>query len=1065
MKAILYFLLTCSILLPIVAAAQDKISIAGKWSFRLDSADVGLIGHWYNERFSQSIDLPGTTDEAGYGTKTAIPNTGYLTRKYKYYGPAWYQRDIIIPHEWKGRRIFLEMERVMWESTVFINGTKISTQDALNSSHLVDLGYLTPGEHRLTIRINNDMIHNIGDNNHAYTDYTQTIWNGIVGRIQLLARDKVRFSNPMIFTKIDPWSITFRDTILNDLPRTVDVSVVYELHDRESGDLFHKGYVNRKLKTGQNELDVTASAPGSVKLWDDISPNLYVLTISIIHRGKLIDSRQVEVGFREVTASRSRFIVNGRPVFLRGNIDNVHFPITGYPSCRIEDWERIFRIYKSYGLNRVRFHSWCPPEAAFLAANRIGLYIQAEVAWIDGWWLAKGNPAGLGKNPSADPFVKRELSNMARAYGNNPSFTAMSIGNELGASDFDVIAEWLDQYKRTDPRRLYSVSTARKITPVDQFIVTHHIEGLGDTRGQKGGASTEWDFENIYSRSDIPVIAHEIGQWPVYPDWKEITKYTGVLQAKNLEVLRSIAEEHKTLEQADDFRKVSGALNQLMYKDEIESFLRTPSCAGFDLLSMQDYQGQGEALVGWLDVFFDSKNIITPERFRNYCDTTVPLLRVVKRVWKSSEAFTARIQLAHYGRADITDVVYWKIKDDQSNVIGGGTLDRRTFQMGSSEIIGGITCSLQDIKRAKKLTVEIGLKDRPIFNQWNIWAYPEPETANAGSVFIADRFDEHCIRQLEAGKKVLLKASRLGREPDFNRISFYPLYWSMADFPGQERENNTIGMIVQHDHPAFKKFPTDVHSDWQWERIYKNARAFNLKGYPEDFKPIAQPVHDFHRSNKLGAVFELKVGKGKLLVCGFELPGKEEQGNIVADQLMSSILAYMNSDDFNPEFDRDISSLRSLFAKQDISSEEASSAFENMLLYVESGVRKVSDGWSILSDRYQLKDGVYYRVECDRVVKDAKQTGWLGKEIAIDINCPKGIPGSLTIFFSGAEGRLPPGELSFEGRNYSLSERKPDGSLKLNVMREDTKDGILRIRIKTSDQSDVVISKLELLKE
>jgi len=239
----------------------------------------------------------------------------------------------------------------------------------------------------------------------------------------------------------------------------------------------------------------------------------------------------------------------------------------------------------------------------------------------------------------------------------------------MGASDFDVIAEWLDQYKRTDPRRLYSVSTAWKMTPVDQFIVTHHIEGLGDTRGQKGGASTEWDIENIYSRSDIPVIAHEIGQWPVYPDWKEITKYTGVLQAKNLEVLRSIAEEHKTLEQADDFRKVSGALNQLMYKDEIESFLRTPSCAGFDLLSMQDYQGQGEALVGWLDVFFDSKNIITPERFRNYCDTTVPLLRVVKRVWKSSEAFTARIQLAHYGRADITDVVYWKIKDDQSNVI------------------------------------------------------------------------------------------------------------------------------------------------------------------------------------------------------------------------------------------------------------------------------------------------------------------------------------------------------------------------------------------------------------
>jgi hypothetical protein len=626
----------------------------------------------------------------------------------------------------------------------------------------------------------------------------------------------------------------------------------------------------------------------------------------------------METGFRQVSAAKSKILINGKPVFLRGNLDCVHFPLTGYPSCRTEDWERIFRIYKSYGLNHVRFHSWCPPEAAFAAADRVGIYIQAEAIWIDGWManppegrpdmLTKGNPEGLGKNPSADVFIQKELSRMLETYGNHPSFIMQCIGNELGSSDFEVMASWIRPLQENDNRRLFTLSTARQITPVDQYIVTHALPGIGATRGLRGGASTDWDFEGVYSQSNIPVIAHEIGQWPVYPRWDEIKKYTGVLKARNLEGFRQEARRNNVEEQNSAFVAASGALNQLMYKYETESFLRTPSCAGFQLLSMQDYQGQGEALIGWLDVFYDNKGITTPEQFRMHSDTIVPLLRIPTFVWKNDEAFTGKLQLAHYGTQSLNDGLYWKIKDEQDNLIAQGETAPRMFPAGSSEIVDGIKCSLSGITVAKKLVVEVGLQHEAIKNSWNIWVYPATVKPEKGAVYITDRMDETCMARLEKGEKVFLQAAALGTGKTADKISFYPLYWSLTFFPGQGK--NTIGMILQDKHPLFSDFPTGSHSDWQWEAIYKNAKAFYINDFPEDYKPIAQPVDDFHRNNKLASVFELKVGKGKLLVCGFDV---SSETNAVAVQLKSSILHYMNTADFHPAYEIPVSALKEMF--------------------------------------------------------------------------------------------------------------------------------------------------------
>lgn len=1050
-KKIFFFLICCAF--TGLLQAQQMQSLAGKWQFKLDAADEGISGDWASTRLPDQIFLPGTTDEAGYGEKTSGSDFGILTREYKYCGPAWYQRDIHIPDNWKGKKIMLKLERVLWESRVYIDGTEVSLQDALNSPHWHELGVLSPGKHTLTIRVNNDLIYNIGDKGHMYTEYTQSIWNGIVGDILLIAQEPVRFTNPQVYTHVSPCSLRITDSIVNETGRNGIAVIDIRLYERGSEVEVFSANIKYPLKGMNNLFTYSFTLPEGIKLWCDVNPNLYTLKVELSHK----ESRTVwteDIGFREVSTSSSKIEINGKPVFMRGNLDCVHFPLTGYPPCTTEEWERIFLIYKDYGLNHVRFHSWCPPKAAFAAADRVGIYIQAEVIWID-WWMTntppdrkdmitKGSPEGLGKNPSADEFVQKELSRMLDVYGNHPSFIMQCIGNELGNSDFEIMESWMKPLKEKDSRRLYSVSTARKIMPLDQYMATHHIQGLGNTRGLRG-ASTDWDFEDVYKQATIPILSHEIGQWPVYPRWEEIKKYKGVLKARNFEEFREVARRNKIEEQNESFVAASGALNQLLYKYEIESFLRTPSCAGIQLLSMQDYQGQGEALIGWLDAFYDSKGITTPEKFRNHMDTTVALLRLPKFVWKNNEVLTAKVQLAHYGTEPLHDLLYWKIKDEDNILLATGGSSTRTYPVGSAEIITEIRYDLKHVTSAKKLTVEVGLQNTPVVNQWHIWVYPAiREERPQNDVYITNRMDAECVKRLEKGEKVLLLANELGNEETADKISFYPLYWSLTFFPGQGK--NTIGMCVQDKHPLFLNFPTDYHSDWQWESIYKGGRAFYINDYPESYRPVAQPVDDFHRNNKLASIFELKAGKGKLVVCGFDLT---DEDNPAAGQLKRSILHYMNSADFNPEHEQPISRLREMLVYVQPLESTLPGEFKNALLYADCNKQEGKRGTNL-----------------DMNAEKTENNTWVGEELTFTIDCPQGMIGTLFVCFEDEDKKGREGSIVFEGRNFEFRKQNETSSwIKFHVMREDSNDGKLLFKAKVKKGSDLRISRIALVEE
>ncbi len=1045
--------------LPLVIA-QSTIDLSGTWDVELSNGQRA------------TISLPGTTDEAKLGEKTKGSDFGILTRAYKFVGKAWYEREIDIPASWAGSPVELTLERVLWESSVSIDGKKIGSYDSLNSKHVYQLGVLKAGKHQLRICVDNEMIHNIGDKGHSYSEYTQSIWNGIVGNIELRKINKLSFNNPKITSHVHPQQLEFSDHI-NNLSKEGSYQIKSELRKRGSDTVLWSQKEEVLLAEGSSAYSFKAKMPPSIALWNDITPNLYNLTVTISDDEATYDSYSFEVGFREIEQGRHKIMLNGKAIMLRGNLDCVHFPLTGYPSCNVEDWERIFRIYKDYGLNHVRFHSWCPPRAAFVAADRLGIYIQAETIWID-WWMSspnprkemdtKGHPQGLGKNPSADAFVQKEMRRMLDHYGNHASFVMMCIGNELGNSDFNIMQSWIEPYKKSDSRRLYSVSAARQIMPVDQYMVTHHVPNVGASRGILS-PGTDWDYERVYSQSPVPTIAHEIGQWPVHPRWDEVKKYSGVLKARNFEEFYERAKKNRVEHQNASFVAASGHLNQLMYKHEMESFLRTPSCAGVQLLSMQDYQGQGEALIGWLDVFYDSKGITTAELVRDYCNTTVILARMPKFVWDNTETFNAKIQIAHDGLSTLNDQLYWKLSDKSGRVVASGkTANKISIQPASRDIYHDFSLDLSRFEEAVELRLEVGLKTLGTKNQWKIWVFPrkdEPICAKDGDVYIRENYDEECKGLLKDGKKVLLLAHQLG-EDSVNPIAFAPLYWSFTFFPGQKC--NTTGMLVDDKHPAFAQFPTGQFSDWQWQAIYENAQGFIFNNAPRDMTFIAQPVDDFHRNNRLAALFETRVGKGKLLVSGFDL-----NANNVSRNLRASIVNYMNSSDFNPQQELDSQFLDYLFKEAEPATCIALKPFEKALIYIECAkglTRHGSDVWRKANDKVQLLRSSDYSVSQAGIYKDDVSTAWFGKDYSIELSCPAGIIGDVHLFVHDWNSNARDGIITLEGRELKLGSHDGKGKwVKMHVMREDSNDGKITIRVQAHKGPNIQISKLVLIEQ
>ena len=897
-------LLVSSLLITGCSQQSNKLDLSGKWEVALDSLDKGITEKWFEHTFTDKISLPGTLCDAGYGNpcklKPAMEREVFLNlkRKFDYVGVAWYSRKVNIPSSWKEKNIFMSLERIIWESMVWIDGQPVGqANESLSTPHIFNLTkYLTPGEHTMSIRINNRKKHDITvrDMAHAYTNETQTMWNGILGELYLEAKDRVSITDLAIFPDVDNNKIRV-ELKLDGLEESESKGKISFYVKETKGKILPVKEIDFK---GKNVIfDYFIENP---LCWDEFNPNLYE-AVAELNTGNNNDSKTTVFGMRKITNENALLQINGRRFFLRGTLECCIFPLKGYPPTDKQGWRKVYEAARAYGLNHLRFHSWCPPKAAFEVADEMGFYLQVELPL---WALT------VGQDEKTTDFLFTEAGKIMKEYGNHPSFCFWSMGNELQGS-FAVMDSLMMTLKNQDPRHLYMTTTftferghGSWPEPNDDFWVSQWTK-KGWVRGQGVFDDEPVCFDKDYSASidslPVPIITHEIGQYSVFPNLKEISKYQGNLIPLNFLTIKNELERKGRFEQADDYLKASGKLACILYKEEIERALKTPGISGFQLLDLHDFPGQGTALVGILDAFWESKGLISAEEFKRFCSPVVPLLRFAKATYLSSEIFEAQAEIANFSDKELKGIVpAWRITKENGTVIAEGKLPQTDLEIGNNTGSGSFSTSLSSIKQAEKLLVTLMLENTSFINSWEIWVYPQLSIQTDENVFYTRSFSE-ARDTLEKGKTVLLNPEK----DDLNGLEgkFVQVFWSPVHFPNQP---GTMGILCNPQHPALKNFPTEMHSNWQWWDICKSGKTLDLDSL-ENIQPVVRMVDNFYKNRNLGLIFEAKSGKGKLLFCGPDL-SENLENRPVASQLRYSLTSYMSSPDFNPSttisFDR-----------------------------------------------------------------------------------------------------------------------------------------------------------------
>lgn len=913
---------------------QSRIPLEGNWGLQLDTAGAGIAPDWLTKSCTDSLFLPGTTDMGKKGTyNTDMTLTTSLSREYVFEGKALYTKQVDIPEEWDGTSVRLVMERTK-PTTIWIDGKEVGANNDISTAQQYDLSsYLFPGTHTVAILVDNGkqaVPEKVYGSSHAYSASTQTNWNGIIGDFYLESVPLCGIDDIQLYPDVAKKVVTARVTLRNP-DKGAGKGILSFYAEAWNTDKQHKTPVQTvEVDWTKPEQELELALGDKALLWSEFTPSLYRFSVSL-KTDQSVDTEQATFGLRDFKTKGRQFTMNGKTTFLRGKHDACVFPLIAHTAMDVETWRHYFQVAKQYGINHYRFHSWCPPEACFEAADIEGIYLQPELPiW--------GN-IDIDDTELCD-YLLKEGRNLHRAYSNHASFVMFGLGNEMSGEE--GLAMLIQTFKKEDNRHIYSsgsnnylgfkgkqanedyFTTCRVGREGDKQFNTHARASFSFADAYDGGylnhtyPNSEMDFSSANVLCDVPIISHETGQFQVYPNYEEIKKYTGVLKPRNFEIFKKRLEEAGMINLAYDFMMASGKWSALLYRADIEMNLRTPEWGGFQLLDLQDYPGQGSAYVGILDAFMESKGLIAPEEWRHFCSEVVPLFCTEKFCWTNDEALTGEVEIANYSESDLNSKqLSWTLTDSKQQVLDKGVLPLQVKQ-GELAKVGTLKPAIASVRKAEKVTLALSIDGTPYRNDYSLWIYPaaDKEVAPSEDICVTDDLDAH-LKYLTEGGKVLWFPSKDKHKDQTVGGLFQTDYWNYRMFRticenlDRPVSPGTLGILTDPDHPALADFPTEFHTNWQWFPIIKQSYPMILDRLSDDYRPIVQVIDNVERNHKLGLLFEFKVGNGKLLVCMSDL--KAVQDKPEARQFYRSILEYMESSAFAPSYSLSAKDLQDLF--------------------------------------------------------------------------------------------------------------------------------------------------------
>ena len=875
---------------------------------------IDLSGMWKCEipGWQGNMHLPGTLDESGIGFpddplhqwkvdeverigfwQPGDPIVTRLTRKHTFEGQAKISRVF----KWevpKGKRLFVECERAR-HLHLLVNGREapLFRPASLSTPYVFEVTGMVSGEDEFTF---------LSDNSYpgwprdaivyssAASDETQTNWNGLLGYVRIRVEEMNFISAVRVYPHDD----------------SVDVRIELSLQQDWEGDLHvtspalkEQMTTHARLQAGRQEIICpNVKLSDSIKHWDTEEGNLYPLTVS----SDAMNAQTVSFGVRDFRAENGCLTLNGRRFFLRGEANCAAFPETGYIPMDVEVWKEIISRYQAYGVNCLRFHSHCPPEAAFIAADALGMLMQPE--------LSHWNPNDAFASEEAKSYYETELMQILRQLANHPSFVMLTFGNELhaDAAGHAFMDHLLKKTKDHDSTRLYANGSnshygAYGPDPHSDFYTSSNdrerrirltsAQCRGKLNQEPANARVTYDEEMALLRttSDQPIFSFEVGQYEVLPDFDEIDAFQGVTSPENLKHIRKKVIEKGFAKDWKRMVEATGESSLLCYRAEVEAALRTKDFSGISLLGLQDFPGQGTALVGMMNSHLQPKpySFGQPERFRAFFRDALPLALLPRFTYTAGEMLEAEILMANYGKTNFVGSCVWTIIGE--SFFADGFLPIAAAPVGGLTSIGTVRAPLEGIEAAEKLTLTLSFCG--VDNEYPLWVYPESHPVCPDGVYECRTLDEKAKQVLADGGSVFLAPDATAEAmPHSIPTQFSPDFWSVCTFPNQA---GGMGQLIDAKHPIFKKFPTESWNTWQWWPM-ANTRAMIL---PERIETIITEMDSYAFLRPMAKLSECRCGGGKLMVSSMGLHHLGQYPE--ANALRQAIYDYMASDEFEPK--------------------------------------------------------------------------------------------------------------------------------------------------------------------
>ena len=946
--------------------AYMRILLNGKWHVVLEDGTTG------------QMDLPGTLDENGIGHRDVGANQWHpdavlgnaageidkdapiatrFTRRHTYEGEARISRKITVP-DYGTDRLFVLAERAR-ALRLLVDGEACAVfrQGTLSTPYIFELTGAAPGEHEFTF---------LSDNSYpgmpkaaicyssAATDETQTNWNGILGECSMYTRPQNFIDSLRVYPRAVKKEEKNKaggyvlDVCVELAPGAKkvykDAKIILQSEALAAGELedtqtlteiiSYSGEGLAEAGTDKEENPKTMEIwfrdlplRENVKLWDEDEGNLYEMAVTLDNgisaedKGGSTAECRTRFGIRSFGDNGSgRLALNGRAIFLRGEANCAEYPETGHPPMTIPEWKEMLLKYRSYGINFVRFHSHCEPEAAFAAADELGMLLQPELSHWD--------PKDAFGTEESYRYYRAELVDLLKTYANHPSFVMLTLGNELQAQDEgrERMRELVRTAKRMDPTRLYANGSnafygEEGCDPESDFYTSQSCKDVvirGTFSGMRGylnenypSADRTYDeaMAEIRKEYQKPVFSFEVGQFEVLPDFEELESFHGISDPVNLKLIKKRVEERGLLPTWEKYVEATGELSRLAYREEIEAAMRTRELSGISLLGLQDFPGQGTALVGMMNSHLEPKpyDFARPERFREFFQECRILVKLPHYTYEAGERLIAEVEAANFGKRNIEGVFCWtlagkksvsengncepaEIKSKNTVIATGEDTEITICRPGSYTEVGSLDIPLDFVEKNTALTLKVRIGDS--ISAYPIWVYRKTTPVCPENVYETRAFDVKTREILQNGGRVYLSPDADKESlPNSIKTQFTTDFWSVGTFADQE---GGMGQLIDTEHPIFKEFPTDFHTDWQWW-IMATKRAVIL---PHPMKTIITEMDSYAFLRPMAQMIEFRCLKGKVLLSTMELHKSQQYPEVRA--LQASIYTYLSGENFEP---------------------------------------------------------------------------------------------------------------------------------------------------------------------